>query len=421
MRMRSVIAGALALVGVVAEVRAQCADLTPPPPPPALEAGCNPGTARRMLSGLLKGTGVAESCADKHAKAVEQWENRWRTFGGSFTQAVSHMANRSHSETLSVRGCRGEAIAIEVENQTISAFSYHLVAPSGRTVGQAQLQVSRGRGARSVYVQLPETGTYQLTLATESDSSQVLNNQRQYITMYRVSFPGGGLDPLTIGASETGTIDPSGVYARRVEVPPGRRVRLTASIQGAAASSLIIAEEDGNPLFNEPLSGRRIVQVLPTSDLERTFLVRIDAQSTAEGRGVELKLDELEETSVAFTLGQTIRDSFPGLPRDFNASRPRDAERMEEFLRTYQFTVEGTGQVYLKIEVAEAAGLQVRVSMFGRESQSSLVKDVVIGKATTIPLMLKTEEPFVIEIRPVAAQMGPNNRPIFNVRVDLDP
>ncbi len=421
MRTTSIVAGVFTLLGVVAEVRAQCADLMPAPEPPARSADCKPGLLRQGLGSLLNGTGVAETCAQKHAKDVEQWENQWRTFGGKVSRSLREVGTRSHSETMRVRGCRGEAVAIEVTNGTLAAFSYHLVAPSGRTVGQAQLQVSRGRSARSVYVQLPETGTYQLTIATESDSSENVNNGRQYYTIFQLRFPGGGLEPLTIGASETGTIDPSGTYARRVEVPPGRRVRLTASIQGVGPSRLTIAEEDGNPLLQEALSGRRIVQVLPTSDQERTFLVQIDAQSTAEGRGVELKVDELEETSVAFTLGQTIRDSFPGLPRDFNASRPRDAERMEEFLRTYQFTVEGTGQVYLKLEVAEAAGLQIRVSMFGRESQSSLVKDVVIGKATTIPLMLKTEEPFVIEIRPVAAQMGPNNRPIFNVRVDLDP
>ncbi len=425
MRRHLLVSATLAFLSIVADVAAQCADLTPAPPPPAADPSCKPNAARRFVGSILKdipGAGSAtETCADKHADAVAEWENRWRTFAGRVSRQVNQYDSRSYTETVRVRGCRGEAIAIEVRNGTVSSFRYHLVAPSGRTVGQADLQVSRGRNARSVYVQLPETGTYQLTMATDSDSSFSVSNRRQYHFRYEVRFPGGGLQPLTIGASETGTIDPSGAYARRIEVPPGRRVRLTASIQGSAASRLTIAEEDGNPLLQESLSGRRIVQVLPTSDQERTFLVQIEAQSTAEGRGVELKVDELEDTSVEFTLGQTMRDSFPGLPRDFDARRPRDAERMEEFIRTYNFSVEGTGQVYLKLEVAEAAGLVVSVTMFGRESQSSLLKEFVVSRSSVIPLMLKKEEPFVIEIRPVSARMGPNNRPIFNLRVDVDP
>lgn len=418
MRAARVCLTALALLCAGDNLLAQCADLVAPPSPPARDPACKPGSVRRALSAVTRGLPAVGSCEDKHRDAVNKWEEQWRDFGGRVVRSSTQQGSNSRSETVRVRGCRGEVVALELRNSTLRSLTYNLMAPSGRTVASASLNPNRRNGARSAYIQLPETGTYQLVLNAESDSTTYLQNSRTYYFNYELRFPGGGQQPLVVGASETGTLDPNGTYSRRIEVKPGRRVRLTASIQGEAPSRITIAEEDGNPIVDSPLTGRRLVQILPISNDERTYLVRVDAETRDAGRGVEFRLDEVEESSFTLTLGTQVRDSFPGLPRTFDGRRPGDSERMEEFLRSYTLEFEGTGQVTLTVDVAEAAGLVVSMNMFGKESQALLLKNRLIAGRTRIPLMIETQEPIIIEVRPVAARMGPNNRPTFSFRVD---
>jgi hypothetical protein len=409
---RALGAAVLLLVGF-GEVQAQCADLMPPPPVPEPDADCK--------DNLLAKAGLTKSCADKHAEAVEVWEEQYRNFGatigGAFTMVEQPAASRTHR----VRGCKGETVGIEVEGGTLNGFAYQLRSPSGIVLSQAELNPRRGSIVTGRYVTLPETGTYTiLTTLRSGESSRNTEGKPIYLFRYSIRFPGGGLEPLALGATTTGTLDAQGVYARRIEVPSGRKVRVAVSVQGEAASRLVISEDDGTPIVDEALAGRRVVETLSAGIDERTFLIRVEGSGGTVGRGVEIRTEEIEEIQREITLEQLMIDSFPGLPPTFDARTARDAERMEEFLRTYRFTVQGTGRVYGTITVAEAAALRVQFRMFGEHSQRMVVRDTIVGRETTIPVLLELEEPFIIEVRPVGARMGPRSRPVISLRFTAD-
>ena len=408
---RLVIGAALSLG--LGELQAQCADLVPPPPVPAPNADCK--------DNLLAKAGLTKSCADKHAEAVEAWEEQYRTFGASIRGAFTVVEQPAMSRTHRVRGCKGETVGLELESGTLNGFAYQLRSPSGIVLSQADLNTRRGALATGRYVTLPETGTYTILTALRSgESSRNTEGKTTYLFRYAFSFPGGGLEPLALGATTTGTLDAQGVYARRIEVPAGRKVRVAVSVQGDAASRLVISEDDGTPIVEEPLAGRRVVETVSAGVDERTFLIRVEGSGGTVGRGVEIRTEEIEEIQHEMTLEQLVIDSFPGLPPTFDARTARDTERMEEFLRTYRFTVQGTGQVYATFTVAEAASLRVQVRMFGEQSQRMIIRDTVIARETTIPAVLELEEPFIIEVRPVGARMGPRSRPVISLRISAD-
>jgi len=394
-------------------IAAQCADLIPPPPVPERDTACK--------DNIFSGTALKKSCAEKHAEQVGAWEDRYRNFGGTIRGTFSLLEQRTANRSHGARGCKGETVAIELDGGTLNDFAYQLRSPSGKVVSEGSLRPTAGRAVTGPYVTLPETGTYEIMTSLQSGSyTRNPEGKSTYEYRYSIRFAGGGQEPISLGTSTTGTIDAQGIYARRIEVPAGRSVRLSVSVQGESPSRLVISEADGTPMVEESLTGRRVVETLQAATEERTYLIRVTGSAGTGGRGVEIRTEEVEDIQRRITLGEMVSDSFAGLPPTFDALTERDKERMEEFLRTYSFSTNRTGQMFVTVTVAEAANLKVQLRMFGETSQRMIVRDTIIGTITTIPVYLEQQEPFIIEVRPIYARMGPRSRPLVSVKFTAD-
>jgi hypothetical protein len=99
--------------------------------------------------------------------------------------------------------------------------------------------------------------------------------------------------------------------------------------------------------------------------------------------------------------GETVEGEFTGLPAGFDTRNPEHGAIASSLTSSWTFDPGGFAHLPLTVIPSGRAGLSVQVSVFHRQTEEMVVRDVLVDKRTTIPLRLPADGEYTVEIKPV--------------------